>query len=83
VGAREAAVVPVDAAPGRGGGGREPAVQAVAVLMGAVVALCFLFAFGNVWALGIRLGVPAHIALFVAPAVDMSVIALFSCTWPR
>jgi hypothetical protein len=69
----------VSAAPGRPacagvGVGREPepVVQAVTVLVAAVVVLSFLFGFGNVWALGARLGVPAY----VAPAVDLSVVGL-------
>nr|WP_242606266.1 hypothetical protein [Protofrankia symbiont of Coriaria ruscifolia] len=44
-------------------------------LIGTVVALSFLFAFGNVWALGIKIGVPMYVASLVAPAVDLSVIA--------
>jgi hypothetical protein len=52
------------------------AVRAVTVLMGAVVALSFLFGFGNVWALGVRLGVPMYVAPLVAPAVDLSIVAL-------
>jgi hypothetical protein len=39
-----------------------------------VVALSFLFSFGNVWALGITLGVPPYIAPLIAPAVDLTVI---------
>jgi hypothetical protein len=48
----------------------------VTVLTGAVVVLSFLFGFGNVWALGVRLGVPMYVAPLVAPAVDLSIIAL-------
>jgi len=48
----------------------------VTILISVVVALSFLFGLGNVWALGIRLGVPAYIAPLVAPAVDLSVVAL-------
>ncbi|MCM3920497.1 hypothetical protein ND748_02210 [Frankia sp. AiPs1] len=50
------------------------------ILITAVVALSFLFGLGNVWALGIRLGVPAYIAPLVAPAVDLSVVALLVAT---
>jgi hypothetical protein len=41
------------------------------VIVGTVVALTFLFAFGNVATLGIRLGVPTYVAFLVAPAVDL------------
>ncbi|WP_256804782.1 hypothetical protein [Frankia sp. ACN10a] len=44
--------------------------------MGAVVGLTFLFGFGNVWLLGLRLGVPRYVAPLVAPAVDLSVLGL-------
>ncbi|MDT3444514.1 hypothetical protein [Pseudofrankia sp. BMG5.37] len=56
--------------------GRSVAFRAVTVIMGAVVALTFLFGFGNVWLLGLRLGVPAYVAPLVAPAVDLSVLGL-------
>ena len=46
------------------------------VIVGVVVALTFCFGFGNVLALGLRLGVPMWIAPLVAPAVDLSVIGL-------
>ncbi|WP_461033495.1 DUF2637 domain-containing protein [Streptomyces mayteni] len=45
-------------------------------IMAAVIALTFLFGFGNVLALGLRLGVPAYVAPLVAPAVDLSVLGL-------
>ena len=44
--------------------------------MAAVVGLTFLFGFGNVLNLGLRLGVPVWIAPLVAPAVDLSVLGL-------
>ncbi|MDF2258433.1 SpdA protein [Streptantibioticus ferralitis] len=44
--------------------------------MGAVVGLTFLFGFGNVWLLALRLGVPTLVAPLVAPAVDLSVLGL-------
>ncbi|WP_055750842.1 hypothetical protein [Frankia sp. AvcI1] len=56
------------------------ALRAVTTLIVSVVALSFLFGLGNVWALGIRLGVPAYIAPLVAPAVDLSVVALLVAT---
>jgi uncharacterized protein (DUF983 family) len=39
-------------------------VQAVIVIMGVVVSLTFLFGFGNVLNLALRLGVPVWIALW-------------------
>ncbi|WPB91412.1 hypothetical protein [Streptomyces malaysiensis] len=44
--------------------------------MAAVVGLTFLFGFGTVWTLAVRLGVPPWVALLVAPAVDLSVLGL-------
>jgi hypothetical protein len=52
------------------------AFRAVTVIAGAVVGLVFLFGFGNVWTLALRLGVSAWVAPLVAPAVDLSVLAL-------
>jgi hypothetical protein len=57
-------------------GERQLAFRAVTVIVGAVVGLAFLFGFGNVWTLALRLGVSAWVAPFVAPAVDLSVLAL-------
>ncbi len=57
-------------------GERVPAVLLVTVIMAAVVGLSFLFAFGNVWLLALRLGVPAYVAPLVAPAVDLTVVGL-------
>ncbi|MBL7487978.1 hypothetical protein I6A60_40360 [Frankia sp. AgB1.9] len=56
------------------------ALRAVTLLIAVVVALSFLFGLGNVWALGLRLGVPGYIAPLVAPAVDLSVVALLVAT---
>jgi hypothetical protein len=56
----------------RGGGTRE----AVTMIMGVIVGLIFLFGFGNVLSLGLRLGVSGWVAPLVAPAVDLSVLAL-------
>jgi hypothetical protein len=69
-------------ADGDGQGGVERAVtlRAVTVLMAAVIGLTFLFGFGNVWTLALRLGVPAWVAPLVAPAVDLSVLALLLAT---
>ncbi|WP_307134301.1 SpdA protein [Streptomyces aurantiacus] len=46
------------------------------VTMASVVGLTFLFGFGNVWTLALRLGVPTWVAPLVAPAVDLSVLGL-------
>ncbi len=55
--------------------GRATVVQAITVIMG-VVGLTFLFGFGNVLNLALRLGVPAWVAPLVAPAVDLSILGL-------
>jgi hypothetical protein len=56
--------------------GKPVALRCVTAIMGAVIGLTFLFWFGNVLALGLRLGVgvPAYVAPLVAPAVDLSVL---------
>lgn len=51
-------------------------VKAVTVIMGVVVGLTFLFGFGNVLNLALRLGVPLWVAPLVAPAVDLSILGL-------
>ncbi|MGW4075792.1 hypothetical protein ACWELB_20160 [Streptomyces asiaticus] len=52
-------------------------LRAVTLIMAAVVVgLTFLFGFGNVWTLALRLGVPPWAAPLVAPAVDLSVLGL-------
>lgn len=63
------------AADGSSAGGAAT-LRGVTVTMVAVVGLAFLFGFGNVWTLAIRLGVPPWVAPLVAPAVDLSVIGL-------
>ncbi|WP_409463239.1 hypothetical protein [Amycolatopsis sp. GA6-003] len=55
---------------------RDPVVSAVSVMVGVVVGLTFLFGFGNVLMLALRLGVPVWVAPLVAPAVDVTVVAL-------
>lgn len=50
--------------------------RAVTAIMGTVVGLTFLFGFGNVLSLALRLGVPAWVAPLVAPAVDLSILGL-------
>ncbi|SEE82579.1 hypothetical protein SAMN05216489_08483 [Streptomyces sp. 3213] len=52
------------------------AFRAVTAITGVVVGLAFLFGFGNVWTLALRLGVSGWVAPLVAPAVDLSVLAL-------
>lgn len=52
------------------------AMRCVTLIMATVIGLTFLFGFGNVLALGLRLGVPAYVAPLVAPAVDLSVLGL-------
>ncbi|CAJ63314.1 hypothetical membrane protein [Frankia alni ACN14a] len=64
-----------------GGGGpsaeaRALTVRLVTAIMVVVVASSFLFAFGDVWLLALRLGVPVYVAPLVAPAVDLSVAGL-------
>lgn len=56
--------------------GPDVVVRAVTVIMGTVVGLTFLFGFGNVLSLGLRLGVPFWVAPLVAPAVDLSILGL-------
>ncbi|MEV6871450.1 hypothetical protein [Amycolatopsis sp. NPDC051128] len=56
--------------------GRDPVLSAVTLIVGVIVALTFLFGFGNVLTLALRLGVPAWVAPLVAPAVDLSVVGL-------
>jgi len=64
------------AASTRSGSDGAAVVQAVTVIMGVVVGLTFLFGFGNVLNLALRLGVPAWVAPLVAPAVDLSILGL-------
>src|SRR3954469_23839869 len=50
------------------------------MIMGTVVGLTFLFGFGNVLNLALRLGVTPWVAPLVAPAVDLSVLGLLLAT---
>ncbi|MDH6434811.1 hypothetical protein M2158_003288 [Streptomyces sp. SAI-144] len=50
--------------------------RTVTVVMAVIAALAFVFSFGNVWALALRLGVPHSIAPLIAPMVDLSVVGL-------
>lgn len=56
--------------------GQAAVVRAVTAIMGTVVGLTFLFGFGNVLDLALRLGVPVWVAPLVAPAVDLSILGL-------
>lgn len=44
---------------------RKVTLHAVTLIMAAVVGLTFLFGFGNVWTLALRLGVPPWVAPLV------------------
>ncbi|MFI6320996.1 hypothetical protein ACIBG8_25900 [Nonomuraea sp. NPDC050556] len=48
----------------------------VTATMLTIAALTFAFSFGNVWSLGLRLGVAPWLAPLIGPAVDLSVIGL-------
>ncbi|SHL62405.1 DUF2637 domain-containing protein [Streptomyces yunnanensis] len=50
--------------------------RTVTVVMTTIAALAFVFSFGNVWSLALRLGVPRPIAPLIAPMVDLSVLGL-------
>lgn len=54
----------------------EVILRCVTVIAGVVVALTFMFGFGNVFNLALRLGVPVWVAPLVAPAVDLSIVGL-------
>jgi hypothetical protein len=54
--------------------------RAVTVIIAAVVGLTFLFGFGNVLSLALRLGVPVWVAPLIAPAVDLSILGLLLAT---
>lgn len=50
--------------------------RTVTIVMIVIAALAFVFSFGNVWALAVRLGVPRPVAPLIAPMVDLSVVGL-------
>jgi hypothetical protein len=52
--------------------------RAVTTVVFVIAGLSFAFGFGNGWQLGLFLGVPWWIAPLVAPAVDLSVVALLT-----
>lgn len=49
---------------------------AVTAILALIAMLTFAFSFGNIWALGRRLGVSPSIAPLAGPAVDLSVVGL-------
>ncbi|MFF4758722.1 DUF2637 domain-containing protein [Streptomyces sp. NPDC001292] len=50
--------------------------RTITAVMIVIASLAFVFSFGNVWSLALRLGVPAPIAPLIAPMVDLSVVGL-------
>ncbi|KJK42871.1 hypothetical protein UK23_35310 [Lentzea aerocolonigenes] len=50
------------------------------MIIAVVVGLTFLFGFGNVLSLALRLGVPVWVAPLIAPAVDLSILGLLLAT---
>ncbi|SES44501.1 Protein of unknown function [Streptomyces sp. yr375] len=50
--------------------------RTITAVMIVIAALAFVFSFGNVWSLALRLGVPGPIAPLIAPMVDLSVVGL-------
>ncbi|MEU5115909.1 DUF2637 domain-containing protein [Streptomyces longwoodensis] len=50
--------------------------RTITAVMIVIAALAFVFSFGNVWSLALRLGVPAPVAPLIAPMVDLSVVGL-------
>ncbi len=46
------------------------------IIVGTVVGLTFLFGFGNVLTLALRLGVPVWVAPLAVPAVDLSIVGV-------
>ncbi len=57
-------------------GSSDGVTRFVTTVMGIVIGLTFLFGFGNVLALALRIGVPVYVAPLVAPAVDLTVLGL-------
>ena len=55
--------------------------RTVTVVMAVIAALAFVFSFGNVWALALRLGVPRPIAPLIAPMVDLSVVGAIASSF--
>ena len=57
------------------------AQRTVTAVMAVIAGLAFVFSFGNVWALALRLGLPRPIAPLIAPMVDLSVVGLLVALW--
>ncbi|WP_254897131.1 hypothetical protein [Amycolatopsis sp. Hca4] len=57
-------------------GSSDGVTRFVTTVMGIVIGLTFLFGFGNVLALALRIGVPAYVAPLIAPALDLTVLGL-------
>lgn len=66
--------------PRRSESGDDRVVRTVTLIIGTVVALTFIFGFGNVLSLALRLGVPPWVAPLVAPAVDLSALGVLLAT---
>jgi hypothetical protein len=52
--------------------------RTVTAVVFVIAALAFAFGFSNGWAVGLALGVPSWSAPLIAPAVDLSVVALLA-----
>ncbi|MGQ4722494.1 DUF2637 domain-containing protein [Streptomyces tunisiensis] len=50
--------------------------RTITAVMIVIAVLAFVFSFGNVWSLALRLGIPSPIAPLIAPMVDLSVVGL-------
>ncbi|KOG91883.1 SpdA protein, partial [Streptomyces varsoviensis] len=50
--------------------------RTITAVMVVIASLAFVFSFGNVRSLALRLGVPGFIAPLIAPMVDLSVVGL-------
>ncbi len=66
--------------PGSHSGVLQDVTRAVTSTIATVVGLTFLFGFGNVLSLALRLGVPVWAAPLIAPAVDLSILGLLLAT---
>jgi len=56
--------------------GERVTLAAVTAILALIALLTFAFSFGNIWALGLRLGISGWIAPLVGPAADLSVVGL-------
>ena len=71
---------PPDDAPGFSGRAAVLVQRTVTVVVFVIAGLTFAFGFGQGWQLGLLLGVSGWLAPLVAPAVDLSVVALLVAT---